>query len=229
MKRGESTIAQGKPRSGAALGMEKKANGARRSEAEEADSSRAPSIPRKSLALIQIKRAPVPARSVASLPASRLAALACYAVARRSSPLSVGLRCVADAPSLRAQFHFFTLPKVTLLTQLHLGLLHFRPAWRGSEFRSLTLANTPTTSDLSGGCTLHAYTNAHPGDGVGVWLRGGQYNSLSFETGPQKRTGELAFCCSLRDSKCLRAHIILRFSLVRKSEERLLPLVSTTK
>ncbi len=82
---------------------------------------------------------------------------------------------------------------------------------------------------IGGGCPLHAYTNAHPGDGVGVWLRGGQYNSLSFETGPQKRTGEPAFCCSLRDSKCLRAHIILRFSLVRRSEERLLPLVSTTK
>ena len=128
VKRGESTIAQGKPRSGAALGMEKKANGARRSGAEEADSRIAPSIVRKSLALTQIKRAPVPARSVASL---------------RSSPLSVGLRCVACAPSLRAQFHFFTLPKVTLLTQLHLGLLHFRPAWRGFELRSPTARKHP--------------------------------------------------------------------------------------
>ena len=71
---------------------EKKGNGVRRSGAEEADSRIAPSIVRKSLALIQIKRAPVPARSVASL---------------RSSPLSVGLRSVAGAPSLRAQFHFF--------------------------------------------------------------------------------------------------------------------------
>ena len=103
MKRGESTIAQGKPRSGAALGMEKKVNGVRRSEAEEADSRIAPSIVCKSLALTQIKRAPVPARSVASL---------------RSSPLSVGLRCVADAPSLRAQFHFFTIPKAAPLRGL---------------------------------------------------------------------------------------------------------------
>ena len=89
VKRGESTIAQGKPRSGAALGMEKKANGVRRSEAEEADSRIAPSIVRKSLALTQIKRAPVPARSVASL---------------RSSPLSVGLRCVASLR--RSGLHF---------------------------------------------------------------------------------------------------------------------------
>ena len=52
------------------------------------------------------------------LPSSRLASLACYAVARRSSPLSVGLRCVADAPSLRAQFHFFTIPKAAPLRGL---------------------------------------------------------------------------------------------------------------
>ena len=45
VKRGESIIAQGKPRSGAALGMEKIGNGVRRSGAEEADSRIAPSIP----------------------------------------------------------------------------------------------------------------------------------------------------------------------------------------
>ena len=53
------------------------------------------------------------------LPSSRLAALACYAVAGRF----VGL-----------QYLFSLTPKVTLLTQLHLGLLHFRPALRGCEF-----------------------------------------------------------------------------------------------
>ena len=81
----------------------KKGIGVRRSGAGEADSSRAPFIPRKLLAHIQIKSTPVPARSVASL---------------RSSPLSVGLRCVADAPSLRAQFHFFTIPKAAPLRGL---------------------------------------------------------------------------------------------------------------
>ena len=75
--------------SGVTLGINEKNIGVRRSGAEEADSSRAPSIPRKLLAHIQIKSAPVPARSVASLPASRLAALACYAVARRSLGLRV--------------------------------------------------------------------------------------------------------------------------------------------
>ena len=117
------------------LGISEKGIGVRRSGAEEADSSRAPSIPRKLLALIQIKSAPVPARSVASLPASRLAAHAYYAVARRSSPLSVGLRCVANAPSLRARFHFLPYPRLRRYAAC-LGLLYFRPASRGSEFRS---------------------------------------------------------------------------------------------
>lgn len=51
-------------------------------------------------------------------------------------------------PQLRfvgLQYLFSLIPKVTLLTQLHLGLLHFRPALRGFEFRSL---RSPT-SDLS--------------------------------------------------------------------------------
>ena len=42
-------------------------------------------------------------------------------------------------PQLRfvgLQYLFSFIPKVTLLTQLHLGLLHFRPALRGFEFRS---------------------------------------------------------------------------------------------
>ena len=49
-------------------------------------------------------------------------------------------------PQLRfvgLQYLFSLIPKVTLLTQLHLGLLHFRPALRGFEFRSLTLAKFP--------------------------------------------------------------------------------------
>ena len=49
-------------------------------------------------------------------------------------------------PQLRfvgLQFLFSLIPKVTLLTQLHLGLLHFRPALRGFEFRSLSLAKFP--------------------------------------------------------------------------------------
>ena len=51
-------------------------------------------------------------------------------------------------PQLRfvgLQYLFSLIPKVTLLTQLHLGLLHFRPALRGFEFRSL---RSPT-SELS--------------------------------------------------------------------------------
>ncbi len=124
MKRGESTIAQGKPRSGAALGMEKKVKGVRRSEAEEADSRFAPSIVRKSLALTQIKRAPVPARSVASL---------------RSSPLSVGLRCVAGAPSLRAQFHFFTIPKAAPLRGLPWAII-LSPRFAGLKIPLASLA-----------------------------------------------------------------------------------------
>ena len=51
-----------------------------------------------------IKHAPTTARSSASL---------------RSSPLYVGLRCVADAPSLRAQFSFFTLPRGSAASPLH--------------------------------------------------------------------------------------------------------------
>ena len=56
-------------------------------------------------------------------------------------------------PQLRfvgLQYLFSFIPKVTLLTQLHLGLLHFRPALRGFEFRSLALAITPPNSDFNG-------------------------------------------------------------------------------
>ncbi len=85
------------------------------------------------------RHAPVPARSVASLPASRLAALACYAVARRSLGLRV-FACYAltgaivcrptlrrFAPSLRAQFSFFTLPGVPRLRRSTAGLLYGAP------------------------------------------------------------------------------------------------------
>ena len=49
-------------------------------------------------------------------------------------------------PQLRfvgLQYLFSFIPKVTLLTQLHLGLLHFRPALRGFEFRSPAARNLP--------------------------------------------------------------------------------------
>ena len=55
-------------------------------------------------------------------------------------------------PQLRfvgLQYLFSFIPKVTLLTQLHLGLLHFRPALRGFEFRSLTLAKLPLHHPLN--------------------------------------------------------------------------------
>ena len=113
---------------------EKKGIGVRRSGAEEADSSRASFILRKLLANIQIKRAPVTARSVASL---------------RSSPLSVGLRCVADAPSLRAQFHFFTIPKAAPLRGLPWAIV-LSPRYHGAPNSArLRLAIPPSTSDLS--------------------------------------------------------------------------------
>ena len=105
----------------------KKGIGVRRSGAEEADSSRAPSIPRKLLAHIQIKSAPVPARSVASL---------------RSSPLSVGLRCVADAPSLRAQFHFFTIPKAAPLRGLPWAII-LSPRFAGLKIPLAYGSQTP--------------------------------------------------------------------------------------
>ena len=108
------------------LGISEKGIGVRRSGAEEADSSRAPSIPRKLLAHIQIKSAPVPARSVASL---------------RSSPLSVGLRCVANAPSLRARFHFFYHTQGCAATRLALGYCTFAPRCGALNSARLRLAN----------------------------------------------------------------------------------------
>ena len=79
------------------------------------------------------RHAPVPARSVASLPASRLAALACYAVARRSLGLRV-FACYAltgaivcrptlrrFAPSLRAPFSFCVVPVVARLRRSTTG------------------------------------------------------------------------------------------------------------
>ena len=89
------------------------------------------------------RHAPVPARSVASLPASRLAALACYAVARRSLGLRV-FACYAltgaivcrptlcrwglfidtptlVAPSLRAPFSFCVVPVVARLRRSTTG------------------------------------------------------------------------------------------------------------
>ena len=93
------------------------------------------------------RHAPVPARSVASLPASRLAALACYAVARRSSPLSVGLRCVASLR--RSGLHFlFVLYRWLRGYAAPPPATVFRPL-RGSNLGSLTLANCSPTSDLS--------------------------------------------------------------------------------
>ena len=41
------------------------------------------------------------------------------------------------------KYLFSFIPKVTLLTQLHLGLLHFRPALRGLKFRSQTILQLP--------------------------------------------------------------------------------------
>ena len=79
------------------------------------------------------RHAPVPARSVASLRSSRFAALACYAVARRSLGLRV-FACYAltgaivcrptlrrFAPSLRAPFPFCVVPVVARLRRSTTG------------------------------------------------------------------------------------------------------------
>ena len=102
------------------LGISEKGIGVRRSGAEEADSSRAPSIPRKLLALIQIKSAPVPARSVASL---------------RSSPLSVGLRSGANAPALRARILGGEPTGGFVAARLHHRLLSFAPIGASNSAR----------------------------------------------------------------------------------------------
>ena len=92
------------------------------------------------------KHAPVPARSVASLPASRLAALVCYAVARRSLGLRV-FACYAltgaivcrptlrrFAPSLRAPFSFCIVPVVARLRRSTTGYC-LSPRFTGLRIR----------------------------------------------------------------------------------------------
>ena len=99
------------------------------------------------------KKLATTARSVASLPASRLAALACYAVAR----LSLGLRVFACyaltgaivcrptlrrfAPSLRAPFSFCVVPVVARLRRSTTG--YCLSPLTGLQFRLTFGSQTP--------------------------------------------------------------------------------------
>ncbi len=80
------------------------------------------------------------AHNGSELPSSRLAALACYAVAGRfapgfasslatpsQAPLYVGLRCVASLRCSGLNFLFFTLPGVARLLRSTTGLLYGAP------------------------------------------------------------------------------------------------------
>ena len=154
---------------------------------------------RKNAALFQnavniIKHAPTTARSsrlrvslrslatpwpAASLPASRLAALACYAVAGRSSPLYVGLRCVASLRRSGLNFLFLRYPgfrgsrlRVSLTLACYAvtgrrstaGLFYDAP-YRGSEFRSRLrcCAATPWLAP-----TAHANVRCHSRERLGL-------------------------------------------------------------
>ena len=67
----------------------------------------------------------------------------------RSSPLSVGLRCVANAPSLRAQFIFISTPKAAPLCGLPWAIM-LSPRFTGLRIRRAFARNySPSNSDLS--------------------------------------------------------------------------------